>query len=83
MLLLPCRLFASMLQLVNNGNVALLRPGLEAAQDAPPQLQLMKLDRHHEQMFSFKAPSLHDKVRVGGIVSIAPKNHPNLIHYEA
>ena len=48
-----------MLQLINGGNVTVLKPALE---DAPLQLQLLSLERHHEQMFCFKAPSLHEKV---------------------
>jgi len=36
---------------------------LPASEDAPLQLQLLSLERHHEQMFCFKAPSLHEKVR--------------------
>jgi len=36
---------------------------LPASGDAPCQLQLLSLERHHEQMFCFKAPSLHEKVR--------------------
>ena len=55
-----CRLFTSMLQLVNGGNIAVLQPALG---DAPLQLQLLSLERHHQQMFNFKAPSLHEKVR--------------------
>ena len=87
---MPRRLFASMLQLVNNGNVALLLPGLESEHDAPPKLQLLKLERHHEQMFSFKAPSLHDKVRACATVSASrqisctqePPKAPMLRHAE-
>ena len=67
-----------MLQLVNNGNVALLQPGLEAPKDAPPQLQLVKLERHHEQMFSFKALSLHDKACVRRLVDCAPRLLPSV-----
>jgi hypothetical protein len=67
-----------MLQLVNNGNVALLRPGLETAQDAPPQLQLVKLERHHQQMFSFKAPSLHDKVCVRHLADLTSRLLPSV-----
>ena len=49
-----------MLQLINGGNVAVSQP---ASDDEPLQLQLLSLERHHEQMFCFKAPSLHEKVR--------------------
>ena len=53
-----------MLQLVNNGNVALQRPGLEGALAAPLRLQLLSLELQHNTMTSFQAPSLHahDKV---------------------
>ena len=55
-------MFASMLQLVNNGNVALQRPGLEGAPSAPLRLQLLSLELQHKKMTGFQAPSLHDKV---------------------
>ena len=56
------RMFASMLQLVNAGNVGLRRPGLEVPEGAPLQLQLLSLELQHTQMLGFQAPSLHDKV---------------------
>ena len=56
------RMFASLLQLVNAGNVGLQRPGLEGLSNSPVQLQLLSLELQHTQMLGFKAPSLHDKV---------------------
>lgn len=55
-------MFASMLQLVNAGNVGLQRPGLEGSPNSPLQLQLLSLELQQTQMLGFKAPSLHDKV---------------------
>lgn len=51
------RMFSALLQLVNNGNVVILREGSARGPSQPSSLRLQTLDCPHEHFADYRAPS--------------------------